>query len=108
MLFAVPQLLLRNGDHHDKLGGEGEPNQAGTHVEQEAEPEMRDHLLLEAGAIVICAGGGGIPVTANATGGFSGVEAVIDKDLSSALLAQALHADRGEGKSTHSGPLRNI
>ncbi len=65
-------------------------------------------LLLEAGAIVICAGGGGIPVTANATGGFSGVEAVIDKDLSSALLAQALHADRGEGKSTHSGPLRNI
>lgn len=51
-------------------------------------------LLLEAEAVVICAGGGGIPVVPNAAGGFSGVEAVIDKDLSSALLARALHADR--------------
>ena len=50
-------------------------------------------LLVEAGALVICAGGGGIPVAVDAAGGIRGVEAVIDKDLSAALLATALRAD---------------
>jgi carbamate kinase len=54
--------------------------------------------LLEHGSVVICAGGGGIPVMytdAPATAGrqLVGVEAVIDKDLASALLARDLHAD---------------
>jgi len=54
--------------------------------------------LLGHGAVVICAGGGGIPVMytdAPATAGrqLVGVEAVIDKDLASALLAKDLHAD---------------
>jgi carbamate kinase len=51
--------------------------------------------LLDKGAIVICAGGGGIP-TAYAPGGtrkLGGIEAVIDKDLSSELLARELNAD---------------
>jgi carbamate kinase len=48
--------------------------------------------LLEAGAIVVCAGGGGIPVTHDDNGGLHGVEAVIDKDLTAALLATALGA----------------
>jgi carbamate kinase len=49
--------------------------------------------LLGHGALVIAAGGGGIPVVADAGGhGMRGVEAVIDKDLCSALLAQMLHA----------------
>lgn len=49
--------------------------------------------LLAHGALVIAAGGGGIPVMADAQGhGMRGVEAVIDKDLCSALLATALHA----------------
>jgi carbamate kinase len=50
-------------------------------------------LLLDSGAIVICAGGGGIPVRALPSGWFHGVEAVIDKDLCSALLARKLGAD---------------
>ena len=50
-------------------------------------------LLVEAGVCVICAGGGGIPVVRNTTGGMEGVEAVIDKDRTAALLAQALEAD---------------
>lgn len=50
-------------------------------------------LLVEAGVCVICAGGGGIPVVRNATGGMEGVEAVIDKDRTAALLAQELKAD---------------
>jgi carbamate kinase len=49
--------------------------------------------LVEAGAVVICAGGGGIPVVADG-GHLRGVEAVIDKDLTAALLAEDLDADR--------------
>jgi carbamate kinase len=43
--------------------------------------------------IVICAGGGGIPTARGADGRLVGVEAVIDKDAASALLADALGAD---------------
>lgn len=50
--------------------------------------------LLGHGALVIAAGGGGIPVASSGDGhSYHGVEAVIDKDLCSALLAQGLHAD---------------
>lgn len=49
--------------------------------------------LLDAGEIVIACGGGGIPVAKNAQGEYVGVEAVIDKDLASALLALAIGAD---------------
>ena len=48
--------------------------------------------LVAAGVLVVCAGGGGIPVVAG-HGGYGGVEAVIDKDLAGALLARSLHAD---------------
>ncbi|MFC3180534.1 carbamate kinase [Cypionkella sinensis] len=50
-------------------------------------------LLVEAGVCVICAGGGGIPVVRTGKGGMEGVEAVIDKDRTAALLAQELKAD---------------
>ncbi|MEM5471746.1 carbamate kinase [Hoeflea sp. AS60] len=50
-------------------------------------------VLLEAGHSVICAGGGGIPVMRNSDGGMEGVEAVIDKDRTAALLASELEAD---------------
>jgi carbamate kinase len=51
--------------------------------------------LLKKGAIVICAGGGGIPTMYDPTRErwLIGVEAVIDKDLASALLAQEVNAD---------------
>jgi len=50
-------------------------------------------ILLDHDIIVICAGGGGIPVVRDANGAQSGVEAVIDKDWASAMLAQDLAAD---------------
>lgn len=50
-------------------------------------------LLIRAGVLVICAGGGGIPVVATADGALRGVEGVIDKDLAAALLAQEINAD---------------
>jgi carbamate kinase len=49
--------------------------------------------LLERGAIVICAGGGGIPTMYGEDGKLRGVEAVIDKDRAAGLLAQQLEAD---------------
>ncbi len=50
-------------------------------------------LLLNQGIIVICAGGGGIPTVLREDGSMIGVEAVIDKDLASSLLAQQLKAN---------------
>jgi carbamate kinase len=46
--------------------------------------------LLDAGFVVVAAGGGGIPVVETAPGVYQGVEAVIDKDLASAFLAASL------------------
>jgi carbamate kinase len=63
-------------------------------------PEPKDVIELEdirqlvnRGALVICAGGGGIPVVREPSGRLHGVEAVIDKDLTAALLAEELGAD---------------
>jgi carbamate kinase len=48
--------------------------------------------LVDAGVVVICGGGGGIPV-ARAPDGLTGVDAVVDKDATSALVAEAIGAD---------------
>ena len=63
-------------------------------------PEPRTIVELETirrlareGTVVVCAGGGGIPVALGAGGALHGVEAVIDKDLAAALLAEELAAD---------------
>jgi carbamate kinase len=50
-------------------------------------------LLVESGYVVVSTGGGGIPVILNDQGDLEGVEAVIDKDLGSSLLARSLGAD---------------
>lgn len=50
-------------------------------------------LLVQSGALVICVGGGGIPVVTTPSGAIHGVEAVIDKDLAAALLATSLGSD---------------
>ncbi len=56
------------------------------------EIEEIDHLV-KAGYVVIACGGGGIPVSRDTAGDLEGVEAVIDKDLASAMLARELGAD---------------
>jgi carbamate kinase len=61
-----------------------EPNEI---VELEA---VRD--LIESGVLVVCSGGGGVPVV-RSRGALSGIDAVIDKDLAAALLATELGAD---------------
>ena len=49
--------------------------------------------LLDAGYVVVCAGGGGVPVVAAPDGTLTSVEAVIDKDLTAAVLARQLDVD---------------
>jgi carbamate kinase len=49
--------------------------------------------LIISGTVVVCAGGGGIPVIRNEKGQLEGVEAVIDKDLTASMLAETLEAD---------------
>lgn len=55
------------------------------------EPQIR--RLLESRAVVVAAGGGGVPVHEDAEGRYRGVEVVIDKDLTASLLARSLRAD---------------
>lgn len=49
--------------------------------------------LMAAGFVVVCSGGGGIPTARDANGALTGVEAVIDKDLTAALIAKQVKAD---------------
>lgn len=49
--------------------------------------------LVRAGTVVVCAGGGGVPVFRNDVGRLEGVEAVIDKDHTASVLAETLDAD---------------
>lgn len=49
--------------------------------------------LIDAGVLVICASGDGMPVTLDGDGTMVGVEAVVDKDLTASLLARRLDAD---------------
>jgi carbamate kinase len=50
--------------------------------------------LVASNAITICGGGGGIPVRKTSAGALEGIEAVVDKDLAAALLAQQLGAEK--------------
>lgn len=60
--------------------------------ERIVEAEVID-TLIHAGIIVVGVGGGGIPVIINEAGDIEGVEAVIDKDFGSALMAKNINAD---------------
>jgi carbamate kinase len=77
--------IARDGDHFRRVVASPEPLRI---VELSA-----IRMLVDTGAIVVCTGGGGIPVTMNGAGTLRGVEAVIDKDLAAELLARGVDAD---------------
>ncbi|MCE9620861.1 MAG: carbamate kinase [Actinomycetia bacterium] len=76
--------VTRDGDYWRRVVASPEPHRI---VESET-----IRMLTEAGVLVVCAGGGGVPVI-EVAGELRGVEAVIDKDLTAALLAEVLAAD---------------
>jgi carbamate kinase len=77
--------IARDGDHYRRVVASPEP----LHIVELSAIRM----LVDAGAIVVCSGGGGIPVTMNGAGTLQGAEAVIDKDLAGELLARSVDAD---------------
>jgi len=77
--------IAPDGDHYRRVVPSPEPRAI---VELAA---LR--LLVDSGVLVVCVGGGGIPVSVDPESRLHGVEAVIDKDLAAALLATELHAD---------------
>ncbi len=62
-------------------------------IPQRIVEEAAIRSLIDAGFVVISAGGGGIPVVEEESGDLVGVEAVIDKDFAGSLLASSLKAD---------------
>ncbi len=65
----------------------------GSPAPQEVVETKLIRLLLDSGAVVVCAGGGGVPVVRDPTGDLEGVEAVVDKDHTASVLARSLAAD---------------
>ncbi|HEU5268778.1 MAG TPA: carbamate kinase, partial [Jatrophihabitans sp.] len=91
---ADAELMIGHGQHWRDLGERGWRRVV-------ASPEPLDCLdsaaaltLLAAGYLVVCSGGGGIPVVRDGPGSYRGAEAVVDKDLTAALLAAGVQADR--------------
>ncbi len=83
-------------DHGERWEDRGEKGWRRIVASPEPIEVLETHTLLTllgAGYVVVAAGGGGIPVVRSASGAVHGVEAVIDKDLTAALLARAVDAD---------------
>lgn len=78
-------VMKADGQHYRRVVGSPRPQRV-------IETRLIRHML-NAGALVVCSGGGGVPVIRNEKGKLQGVEAVIDKDLTAAVLAEALEAD---------------
>jgi carbamate kinase len=78
-------VMKPDGDHWRRVVGSPRP--------QRVVETRLIRLLLSSGAVVVCAGGGGVPVLRNEDGLLQGVEAVVDKDLTTSVLAEALDAD---------------
>lgn len=104
--FGKPTKFV--GPVYDKEEAEAKAEAAGWNIAQDGDkwrrvvpspkpleiPDIRVlQLLLEQDVVVICAGGGGIPILRREDGSMIGLEAVIDKDAASALLARQLGAD---------------
>lgn len=77
--------VKRDGDHWRRVVGSPAP------VEVVETGAIR--LLLDSEAVVVCAGGGGVPVVRDDAGRLDGVEAVVDKDHTASVLARSLSAD---------------
>ncbi|HET8987833.1 MAG TPA: carbamate kinase [Humibacillus sp.] len=87
------QVLIDHGEQWEDRGTQGWRRVVASPEPLEVLETTTVLTLLAADHVVIAAGGGGIPVVRQSDGTLRGVEAVIDKDLTAALLARAVGAD---------------
>jgi carbamate kinase len=87
------RLLMEHGETWEDRGEKGWRRLVASPEPLEVLETRTLLTLLRAGYVVVAAGGGGIPVVRDADGSVRGVEAVIDKDLTAAVLARAVDAD---------------
>ncbi|HEX7189547.1 MAG TPA: carbamate kinase [Actinomycetes bacterium] len=85
--------LMEHGQTWEDRGSRGWRRVVASPEPQEIVDAAAIGVLADAGFVVVGAGGGGIPVVRGEDGALRGVEAVIDKDLSAALLARAVGAE---------------
>ncbi len=90
---ARAQQLIDHGQHWEDRGPRGWRRVVASPMPLEVLDVATMTSLVSSGHVVIAAGGGGIPVARDRDGTLRGVEAVIDKDLTAALLARSLDAD---------------
>ena len=120
VVTVVTQIEVASGDpalsHPTKFIGHGIPEASARALEREGQHARLDshgkyrrvvgspapvaiheldvvRRLVHDGVVVIAAGGGGIPVYVDAAKGLEGIDAVVDKDLSAAVLARELNAE---------------
>ncbi|MGH3496505.1 MAG: carbamate kinase [Nocardioidaceae bacterium] len=86
--------MIEHGQHWVDLGIRGWRRVVASPEPEECLDVGAAVTLLDAGYVVVCSGGGGIPTVSDGEQGYAGVEAVIDKDLTAALLGTQLQVDR--------------
>ena len=91
---AEAALMIGHGQHWRELGERGWRRVVASPEPLECLDSSAALALLAAGYLVVCAGGGGIPVIRDGPRSYRGVEAVVDKDLTAAMLAVSVRADR--------------
>jgi carbamate kinase len=90
---AKAQAMIAHGETWEDRGEKGWRRVVASPEPLEVLDAEAVHALVAAGFVVVTSGGGGIPCVRAADGSIRGIEAVIDKDLSAALLGRALSAD---------------
>jgi carbamate kinase len=87
------QAMMAHGETWEDRGEKGWRRVVASPEPREVVDAEAVHALVAAGFVVVTSGGGGIPCVRAEDGSIHGIEAVIDKDLSAALLGRALEAD---------------
>ncbi len=87
------QLMIEHGQHWKRIGDRGWRRVVASPEPLRCLDFPAAKALLLAGFVVVCCGGGGVPTVRREGEGYVGVEAVVDKDLTAALLAEQVAAD---------------
>lgn len=87
------RVMIDHGEQYVEVPGKGWRRVVASPEPLECLDAAAADALLGAGFLVVCSGGGGIPTIVQPDGQVSGIEAVIDKDLTAVIIAQHIGAD---------------